>query len=73
VDAHTVEVSSVDGKKRLLKAKHVLIATGGVVTKLKIPGAVRGVPAMLVHERMCHMRARARGTRMLNCMLLCLS
>ena len=40
VDAHTVEVTLVGGGTRRLKAKHILIATGGVVTKLKIPGAV---------------------------------
>lgn len=42
VDAHTVEVALAAGGTRRLKAKHILVATGGVVTKLKIPGAVRG-------------------------------
>jgi pyruvate/2-oxoglutarate dehydrogenase complex dihydrolipoamide dehydrogenase (E3) component len=40
VDAHTVEVAMANGGTRKLKAKHILIATGGFPTKLAIPGAV---------------------------------
>lgn len=50
-DAHTVEVTAPNGDVRVLRAKHILLATGGVPTKLHIPGAVscqvlsaRGLP-----------------------------
>lgn len=39
LDAHTVEVIAADGSKRTLKAKNILVATGGYATKLDIPGA----------------------------------
>lgn len=41
LDANTVEVLGTDGSKRSLKAKEILIATGGSAVKLDIPGAVR--------------------------------
>lgn len=42
VDANTVEVALTSGGTRTLRAKHVLLATGGQPTRLDIPGAVRG-------------------------------
>lgn len=36
-----MEVTAADGSVRLLKAKHVLIATGGVATAIPMEGAVR--------------------------------
>lgn len=43
VDPHTVEVTSPDGAKRTLKAKNILVATGGYATRLDIPGAEHAV------------------------------
>lgn len=39
VDAHTVKVTKPDGSEVLLKAKNILIATGGAPTRLPIEGA----------------------------------
>jgi len=39
VDANTVEIELADGSKRQLRTKNILIATGGVATRLSIPGA----------------------------------
>ena len=41
----------VGGGTRKLKAKNILIATGGVVTKLKIPGAVSGTGTALLFTK----------------------
>eukprot|EP00873_Tetraselmis_striata_P007238 jgi/Tetstr1/427502/TSEL_017628.t1 len=43
LDANTVEVLGTDGSKRSLKAKEILIATGGSAVKLDIPGAEHGI------------------------------
>lgn len=43
VDAHTVEVSGPDGSKRTLRAKNILVATGGYATRLDIPGAEHAI------------------------------
>ncbi|KXZ52199.1 hypothetical protein GPECTOR_10g830 [Gonium pectorale] len=43
LDANTVEVTALDGSKRILKAKHILIATGGVATKIPIEGAEHAI------------------------------
>lgn len=43
LDPHTVEVTASDGSKRQLKAKHVLIATGGTPTKIPIEGAEHAI------------------------------
>jgi hypothetical protein len=40
VDAHTVEVALPSGGSRRLTAKYILVATGGVATRLDIEGAV---------------------------------
>ncbi|GLC44983.1 hypothetical protein PLESTB_001746700 [Pleodorina starrii] len=42
-DATTVEVTGADGSKRRLRAKHILVATGGVVTKIPIEGAEHAI------------------------------
>ncbi|KAG2438516.1 hypothetical protein HXX76_005067 [Chlamydomonas incerta] len=42
-DAHTVEVTGADGSVRLLKAKNVLIATGGVATGIPMEGAEHAI------------------------------
>mmetsp|Transcript_28753 Transcript_28753/g.39745 ORF Transcript_28753/g.39745 Transcript_28753/m.39745 type:complete len:481 (+) Transcript_28753:38-1480(+) len=42
-DAHTVEVDNLDGSKKSVTAKHILIATGGTASKLNIPGAELGI------------------------------
>ncbi len=47
VDANTVEVALTAGGTKRLRAKHILIATGGQPSKLDIPGAVRGSAAPL--------------------------
>lgn len=39
-DAQTVHVTRPDGSLLTLKAKNILIATGGVATKIPIEGAV---------------------------------
>lgn len=44
VDANTVEVALSSGGTRRLRTKNVLIATGGIPSKLNIPGAVRTRP-----------------------------
>lgn len=41
LDASTVEVTSPDGSKKVLKTKNILVAVGGYAVKLDIPGAVR--------------------------------
>lgn len=43
VDAHTVKVSLPDGSEQLLKAKNILIATGGAPSKLDIEGAEHAI------------------------------
>eukprot|EP00191_Tetraselmis_sp_GSL018_P000584 CAMPEP_0177598696 /NCGR_PEP_ID=MMETSP0419_2-20121207/12521_1 /TAXON_ID=582737 /ORGANISM="Tetraselmis sp., Strain GSL018" /LENGTH=480 /DNA_ID=CAMNT_0019091227 /DNA_START=259 /DNA_END=1701 /DNA_ORIENTATION=- len=43
LDANTVEVTQPDGSKRILKAKHILVAVGGRAVKLDIPGAEHGI------------------------------
>lgn len=40
LDPHTVEVRAADGGVRQLRAKHILVATGGRAVKPNIPGAV---------------------------------
>jgi hypothetical protein len=47
VDAHTVEVTLPAGGVRRISAKHILVATGGVATKLLIEGAVRAAAPAL--------------------------
>ncbi|KAI8473138.1 MAG: hypothetical protein J3K34DRAFT_189860 [Monoraphidium minutum] len=42
-DAHTVEVEGADGSKRTLRAKNILVATGGYATKIDIPGAEHAI------------------------------
>ncbi|MEA1889449.1 MAG: glutathione-disulfide reductase, partial [Pseudomonadota bacterium] len=42
VDAHSIEVVS-DSEKKIIKAKHILIATGGRPTVPDIPGAEYGI------------------------------
>mmetsp|Transcript_31804 Transcript_31804/g.38458 ORF Transcript_31804/g.38458 Transcript_31804/m.38458 type:complete len:484 (+) Transcript_31804:198-1649(+) len=42
-DAHTVELEQSDGSKRTMTAKNILVATGGVASKLDIPGAEFGI------------------------------
>ncbi|GFR42233.1 hypothetical protein Agub_g3127 [Astrephomene gubernaculifera] len=43
LDPSTVQVTAPDGSKRTLRAKHILIATGGVATKIPIPGAEHAI------------------------------
>jgi len=38
VDAHTVEVTNADGSKRTLRAKNILVATGGCARVVKRGG-----------------------------------
>lgn len=43
IDPHTVEVRGVDGSVRQLRAKNILISTGGHAVKLNIPGAEHAI------------------------------
>ncbi|KAG2500152.1 hypothetical protein HYH03_001734 [Edaphochlamys debaryana] len=43
LDAHRVEVTAPDGSVRVLKAKQVLLATGGVATRIPIEGAEHAI------------------------------
>jgi pyruvate/2-oxoglutarate dehydrogenase complex dihydrolipoamide dehydrogenase (E3) component len=47
LDAHTVEVQLPDGSTKQLTAKHILLATGGVATKIPIEGSVRDLAALM--------------------------
>ncbi|GBC93450.1 Dihydrolipoyl dehydrogenase [bacterium HR15] len=37
-DAHTIEVTKADGSKQIIRARHIILATGSRVMKLNIPG-----------------------------------
>ncbi len=41
LDAHTVEVTTSAGARRILKTKYILLAVGGKPVKAPIPGSVR--------------------------------
>lgn len=54
LDAHTVEVTTPAGEKRILKTKYILLAVGGKPVKAPIPGSVSRFPSADVKFCHCH-------------------
>jgi hypothetical protein len=59
VDAHTVEVQLPDGSTKQLTTKNILLATGGVATKIPIEGSVRDLVAVVLLGTCCTQRLGA--------------